>query len=99
MDIKTLDQIKEQYYGAVGTAKRDKLENELEALRVGLEIRNARQARNLTQDELAGRLHKTRGFVSRIENDSENITLKVLYDIVVRGLGGKLRIQMDFADA
>lgn len=35
MNTKTLDQIKEQYYGPVGTPERERLENELEALRIG----------------------------------------------------------------
>ena len=38
-NIKTLDQIKDQYYGVVGTPKRDDLERELESLRVRLKIK------------------------------------------------------------
>lgn len=33
-------------------------------------------------------------FISRVENDGENITLKTLFDIVERGLGGKLKIEV-----
>lgn len=33
MNTKTLDQIKAQYYGEVGTPQRDHIEHELEALR------------------------------------------------------------------
>ena len=35
MNTKTLDQIKDKYYGPVGTPERERLENELEALRIG----------------------------------------------------------------
>ena len=42
-NLKSLDNIKDQYYGAVGTPKRDELERELESLRIGLKIREARE--------------------------------------------------------
>ena len=37
---------------------------------------------------------KKHGKISKIENDGENITLKTLYDVVERGLGGKLKIEV-----
>lgn len=42
MDTKTLEQIKDEYYGETGTPKRDRLESELAALRIGFKIRFAR---------------------------------------------------------
>ncbi len=96
-NIRTLDQIKNDYYGEVGTPKRDKLERELEALRIGFKIRNARERQNMTQAELAERIDKKRTFISKVENDGTNITLKTLFDIVERGLGGKLNINVQFA--
>ena len=42
-----------------------------------------RDQRAMTQAELA-----------EVENDSGNITLKTLYDIIERGLGGKLKIEV-----
>ncbi len=96
MNTKTLDQIKDEYYGVVGTPERDRIERELEALRIGFKIRNAREQQAMTQAELASRIDKKRTFISRIENDGENITLKTLFDIVERGLGGKLKIEFQF---
>ena len=95
MKTKTLDQIKEQYYGDIGTPERDRIERELEALRIGFKIRAAREKMEMTQEELAARIDKKRTFISRIEKDGENITLKTLFEIVERGLGGKLRIEVD----
>ena len=94
-NIKTLDEIKTQYYGEIGTPERDRLENELEALRIGFKIKRAREQLNLTQEQLAERVNKKRTFISKVENDGENITLRTLYDIVERGLGGHLRISFD----
>jgi ribosome-binding protein aMBF1 (putative translation factor) len=56
MNITTLDQIKTQYYGEVGTPERDRLENELEALRIGFKIRAAREQSGFTQDDVAKRI-------------------------------------------
>lgn len=94
-NIQTLDQIKTKYYGEVGTPERDRLENELEALRIGFKIRSAREQLDMTQEQLAKRINKKRTYISKVENDGENITLRTLYDIVERGLGGKLRITFE----
>lgn len=53
-----------------------------------------RDQRAMTQAELADRIEKKRFFISKVENDSGNITLKTLYDIIERGLGGKLKIEV-----
>ena len=94
MNTKTLDQIKNEYYGAVGTPERDRIERELEVLRIGFKIRSGREKKEMTQAELANRIDKKRSFISKVENDGENITLKTLFDIVERGLGGKLKIEV-----
>ncbi len=94
MNIKTLDQIKTEYYGELGSQDRENLERELEALRIGFKIRSAREKKSMTQEELANRIGKKRTFISKIENDGENITLKTLFDVVERGLGGKLKIEV-----
>ena len=94
MNTKTLDEIKNEYYGVVGTPERDSLERELAALRIGLKIRTAREHKSMTQEELANKISKKRSFISKVENDGENITLKTLFDIVEHGLGGKLNINV-----
>jgi ribosome-binding protein aMBF1 (putative translation factor) len=94
MDIKTLDQIKDQFYGPEGTPERDRIENELQALRIGLKIRTAREKQSMTQEELARRVGKKRSFISRVENDGGNITLKTLYEIVEQGLGRRLSVEV-----
>lgn len=94
MDIHTLDDLKEKYYGKKGTPERDRIEHELEALHIGIQIREAREKQRLTQTQLAERINKKRTFISKVENDGGNITLKTLYDIVERGLGGKLNVQV-----
>jgi hypothetical protein len=41
-------------------------------------------------------VEKKRTFISRLENDGSNMTLKTLYDIVEKGLGGKIQISIQF---
>jgi len=95
MNVKTFDQVKDEVIGLRGTERRDNLERELETLRLGIQIRNARERQNITQEQLAERINKKRTFISRIENDGANITIKTLLDIVERGLGGKLAISVN----
>ena len=90
MKLQTLDELKDRFYGPKGCEKRDQLDRELEVLRIGVLIRNARKESNLTQAELAERIGKKRAFISRVENDGSNLTIATLLDIVEKGLGKKL---------
>ena len=51
--------------------------------------------KHLTQTELGDLVDKKREYISRIENNGSNLTLKTLYDIVEKGLGGKVKIQLE----
>lgn len=90
MKLQTLDELKDRFYGPKGSEKRDQLDRELDVLRIGTLIRNARKESNLTQSELAERIGKKRAFISRVENDGSNLTIATLLDIVEKGLGKKL---------
>ena len=93
-DVKTLSELEDKYIGLKGTPRRDNYEKELADLRIGWQIREARIRLDLTQQQLAERVGKKRSFISRIENDGSNLTLRTLHDIVERGFGGLLRIQV-----
>jgi len=94
METYTLDDIQKGEYGEVDTLRRNKLEAELSNLRVGLQIRKAREARKMTQSQLAEKIGRERSFISKVESDGKNLTLSTLYDIVTKGLDGKLDIQV-----
>lgn len=93
-NIKTLSELEDKYIGKRGTREREEYETELADLMIGMQVRDARIRLDLTQEELAERVDKKRAFISRIENDGSNLTIKTLRDIVERGLGGKLSIQV-----
>ena len=66
-----------------------------EGFKIGLLLRKAREDKHLTQDQLADILDKKRTFISRVENNGGNLTLKTLFDIVEKGLGGKVKISIE----
>jgi DNA-binding XRE family transcriptional regulator len=94
-DISTWSQIKDQVYGEKGTDRRDNLEREAESFRIGLLLKKARESRNMTQEELGQIIDKKRTYISRVENNGSNITLSTLFEIVEKGLGGKVNISID----
>ena len=94
-DISTWSQIKDQVYGEKGTERRDNLEREAESFKIGLLLKKARESKHMTQEELGLIIDKKRTYISRVENDGSNITLSTLFDIVEKGLGGKVSISID----
>jgi DNA-binding XRE family transcriptional regulator len=88
-------EIKDEVYGKKGTPRRDKLDRDFKSLKLGLMLREAREKKQLTQDQLGLIIDKKRSYISRIENDAGNMTLKTLYEIVEHGLGGKIKIQIE----
>jgi DNA-binding XRE family transcriptional regulator len=95
METKSWKEIKDNVYGKKGTLRRDKLDREFETFKVGLLLKKAREEKNLTQEQLADLVDKKRTYISRIENNGSNMTLKTLYDIVEKGLGGKVKISIE----
>ena len=95
METKSWKSIKDDVYGKRGTPRRDQLEREVEGLKIGLLLRQAREEKHLTQEQLGDIIDKKRTYISRVENDGSNLTLKTLYEIVEKGLGGKVTISID----
>lgn len=95
METKTWKEIKDNVYGVKGTVRRDTLDRDFESFKIGLQLREAREKKHLTQEQLGQLVDKKRTYISRIENNCSNLTLKTLYDIVEKGLGGKVNISID----
>ena len=95
MKTKSWDNIKDKIYGKKGTERRDELEREVEPFKIGLLLRKAREEKQLTQEQLGEKIDKKRTYISRVENNGSNLTLKTLFDIVEKGLGGKVRISIE----
>lgn len=95
METKDWKTIKDEVYGKKGTSRRDELERDFESFKIGILLRKAREEKKMTQDQLAELVDKKRTYISRIENNGSNLTLKTLYDIVEKGLGGKVKISIE----
>jgi DNA-binding XRE family transcriptional regulator len=95
METKSWKDIKDTVYGPIGTERRDNLERDFESIKIGLLLREAREEKKLTQKQLGELVSKKRTFISRIENDGSNLTLKTLYDIVEKGLSGRVKISIE----
>ena len=95
MVTKSWKETKDKVYGKKGTPRRDRLEREFEGIKIGLLLRKAREEKQLTQQQLGDMINKKRTYISRVENDGSNLTLKTLYEIVEKGLGGKVTISID----
>lgn len=96
MNTTSWKDIKDEIYGEKGTKRRDELERDFESLKIGLLLKQAREEKSLTQEQLGDLVDKKRTYISRLENDGSNMTLKTLFEIVEKGLGGKVKISIQF---
>ena len=67
----------------------------VKGLKIGLLLRQAREQKHLTQQKLGELVDKQPTYISRVQNDRSNTTFKTLYDIVEKGLRGKVTINID----
>jgi DNA-binding XRE family transcriptional regulator len=86
MSTKTWKEIKDEVYGKKGTDRRDELDREFDSFRIGLLLKNAREEKHLTQQQLGDLVDKKRTYISKIENDGGNMTLKTLDEIVGKNM-------------
>ena len=90
----TLEQFKEENYGAKGTLKREKLEAGYQNFKLGALLQEARLSAGLTQEELAVKVGTTKSYISKLENDIKEVRLSNLQKILELGLGGKLELSI-----
>ena len=95
METKSWKNIKNDVYGKIGTERRGELERDFESFKIGLMLKKAREEKQLTQSALAEIIDKKREYISRVENNGSNLTLKTLFEIVEKGLGGKVKISIE----
>ena len=72
------DQIKDEFIGEIGTEKRTRYEQELQLEALGEMIRKVRLERRLTQEELGKLIGVQRAQISKLENNTTNVTLETI---------------------
>jgi len=78
MKTYSLDQVQDKLIGKVGTANRDKFEYELQMDLIGKAIKQTRQERHLTQEELGKLIGVQKAQISRLESNASNATMDTL---------------------
>jgi DNA-binding XRE family transcriptional regulator len=86
----------ESQYGKRGSVSREKYEQEFETFKLGVMLQELRKEKGLTQEELAEKCGTTKTYISRIENNASDIRLSTLMRIIQEGLGGHLKLSVDF---
>ena len=84
----------DKQYGKKGTAKRDRYQLEFEAFKLGVMIKELRERKNLTQEQLAERCGTSKSYISRIENNASDIRVSTLIRIIHEGLGAQLKFSV-----
>ena len=77
----TLDQIKNEFIGEIGTEKRMQYERELQLEVLGEMIKTVRLERNLTQEELGKLVGVQRAQISKLENNTTNVTIDTILKV------------------
>ena len=91
MQTITLSELKDKTLGKVGTPKRDKYEQELRVEILAEQIKQLRIERKLTQEQLGELVGVQRAQISKMENNTGNVTIATLMKIF-----GALRAKVTF---
>jgi DNA-binding XRE family transcriptional regulator len=94
MKTYTLDEVQDKLIGKIGTPDRDKFEYELQMDLIGQAIKQTRQERNLTQEELGKLIGVQKSQISRIESNASNVTFDTLMR-VFNALQAKVKLQVE----
>lgn len=85
MKLTSLDELTYEIWGPIGTPERDKMEKQLRedlnAYHLGEAIKKARQAQNLTQEQLGERVGVQKSQISKLEKGKSVITLPTISKI------------------
>jgi DNA-binding XRE family transcriptional regulator len=92
--LRSWSEVKDEIFGVKGTPRRDEIERESTAFVIGMQLRALREEANLTQEQFAQKVNKKRSYISRIENDGGNMTLKTLLELFEVGFGKKVTIEI-----
>lgn len=93
MKFYTEEEILDKHIGEIGTSRRDKFEADLSSFLIGEAIKKARQAKNLTQEELGNLIGVQRAQISRIEN-GKNLTFSTI-SRVFKAMGISVKLEID----
>ncbi|MFV0345356.1 MAG: helix-turn-helix domain-containing protein [Bacteroidales bacterium] len=72
------EKLENEFYGEIGTPKRDAYEAELQVELLALKLREERKRKKITQEELGKKIGVKKSYISSIENAKRNVSIEVL---------------------
>ena len=90
----SLDEVIDKHIGPIGTPKRDAFENELRLDLLGRAIKEARQQRHLTQQQLGELVGVQKAQISKLENSLTNARFDTVLK-VFKALDAKITFQVE----
>ena len=97
MKTYSIEQVQDKLIGKVGTPERDRFEYELQMDMIGKAIKQTRQERHLTQEELGKLIGVQKAQISRIENNASNVTMDTLIRVFT-ALKAKVKFQVELSN-
>jgi HTH-type transcriptional regulator/antitoxin HipB len=94
MKTYTLEQVQDNLIGKMGTPERDIFEYELQMDLIGKAIKQTRQERQLTQEELGKLIGVQKAQISRLENNASNVTMATLLKVFT-ALKATVKLQVE----
>jgi len=91
---KSLDDLIDKHIGKQGTERRDEFEEELRLDIIGAKIKELRESKNLTQDELGELVGVKKAQISKIENNFTNARFETILK-VFRALDRKVKFSLE----
>lgn len=97
MKMMTLDQLKDEHIGKIGTAERDAYEFELKVDVLGEMIKSVRKERHLTQEQLGQLIGVNKSQISKLERNTKNVTIETILK-VFRALKTNIKFTIENMD-
>jgi HTH-type transcriptional regulator/antitoxin HipB len=94
MKTYSLNQVQDKLIGKIGTPERDKFEYDLQMDLIGKAIKQTRQERNMTQEELGKLIGVQKAQISRLESNASNATIDTLIKVFA-ALKASVRLQIE----
>lgn len=90
----TLNEVQNKLIGKIGTPDRDLFEYELQVDLIGKAIKQTRQERHLTQEELGKLIGVQKSQISKLESNASNASIDTLLR-VFNALKAKVKLQIE----
>ena len=98
MKMMTLDQMKDNDIGKIGTPERDKYEFDLKMEVLGDMIKAVRKERKLTQEQLGELVGVQKSQISKLERNAKNVTIETILK-VFRALQAKVKFSVEMNES